>query len=424
MGYKHKIAYVSRVIYPKPVAHALQTIRMAAAFADHTGDAHLFVRGLTTSQEHIRRQYAIGDSPLRIWSLRANRLPQRLRRYYDHPFSYNSMIAAILGLHPTWWGGDGQRKVLFVRSLRELLYWGLARRHLWWMSDWAFVYEAHDVAGLDPSASLEENPFDVPDGSEGRPRQRLLRALCNYDLIVCVTQALADDLRRWTNGTLQPYVVRHASALPRLPRPPELRPFGDRVVLGYIGTIDRERGVDSLIAAMRWLPKQFVLRLVGRIPERRSNGQRPAWLDDLLNEPTIRGKVELVPPVPISQVVQEIDLCDILLQPASDDIISIRYRAPLKLFDYMIRGKPIVAADVACHRELLQDNVNACLYRHGDAQHLAACIMSLVEHPQQAEVIARTAWEQSAEYTYDARARHILELIDEVWERRHAADSA
>ena len=43
---KYKIAYISRVIYPSPAAHALQTIQMASAFARQTGDADLFVRGL------------------------------------------------------------------------------------------------------------------------------------------------------------------------------------------------------------------------------------------------------------------------------------------------------------------------------------------------------------------------------------------
>jgi len=223
---------------------------------------------------------------------------------------------------------------------------------------------------------------------------------------------------------LQPRVVRHASALPRLSRAPIFVPYGKEIVLGYIGTMDRERGVDSLLAAMRWLPENVSLRLVGRVPGQGAGNRSPVWLADLLREPKIGERVELVPPVPIGQVAGEIDRCDILLQPASEDIISLRYRAPLKLFDYMVRGKPIVAADVPCHRELLQDGVNACMYRYNDPKHLAEKIMSLVKHPWQAEVLSQRAWEQSADHTYEARARRILELVDEVYERQHGRQSA
>jgi len=35
-----------------------------------------------------------------------------------------------------------------------------------------------------------------------------------------------------------------------------------------------------------------------------------------------------------------------------------------------------------------------------------------MEQPGQMEAIVRTAWEQSANYTYDGRAKRILELVD------------
>lgn len=421
MTSKYKIAYVSRVIYPSSRAHALQTIQMAAAFANRTGDAHLFVRDIAASKEYIRQHYDINGSPLQIWSLHANRLPMRLRGVYGLPSIFNSAIATILGLKRTWRLASVRRKVLFNRGIGDFTYWGLMRPHLLGFRKWIFVYEAHDVAGLRPEAALEENPFDLQDGSEGRRRQRQFRAMKNYDLILCVTQVLSDDLKRWSSGRLQPHVVRHASALPRLPRSPELRPFGDRVLLGYIGTIDTYRGIDKLLMAMRFLPENYVLRLVGRVPDRSNNGQDPEWLRDLLHDPDISSKVELFPCVPVHNVVEEIDRCDILLQPASSHILTLRYASPLKSFDYMVRGKPIVAADVPCHRELFQDGVNALLYRYDDVEHIAASIKSMIEQPQRAESIARRAWEQSAEYTYDARARRILDLVDEVWKQRKGA---
>ena len=421
---QNTIAYISRLIYPDPAANALQTIRMAAAFADLSGDAHLFVHDLVEREEHIREQYALNGSGLKIWPLHAKGWPAFVYRNAKARFLiYNSVLGIILAVHPAWRRTSGRRRILFVRSRLESVFWGLMRSYLPWFRKWTFVYEAHDVAGLRTQAALEENPFDLRDGFEGRRRQRQLRAMKGFDLILCVTQALADDLKRWSNGTLQPYVIRHASGLPRLRQPPVLRRIGDRVVLGYTGTIDQLRGVDILIKAMLHLPEGYVLRLVGRIQGQMADGRRPGWINELLSQPDIGEKVELVRPVPADRVADEIDRCHIMLQPSSDEIISFRYRAPLKLFDYMVRGKPIVAAGVPCHLELLQDGSNARIYRPGDTEDLAACILSLVEQPRQAQAIARMAWEQSVDYTYDVRAKRILELVDEVWEMRRSKEA-
>ena len=411
----YKLAYVSRITYPKSVAHAQQSLLMAAAFARVTGDTHFFVRGVAQTGPKLDVQ----DSPLQIWSLHTERIPDFIRGYYGHAAVYNSLVAAILAFHLKWMQSS-KRKVLFNRGLKEYPYWGLVRPYLPWLRDWLLIYEAHDIAGLD---DLAFGKCETHDGSStDRHIQRRIRALQNHDLVLCVTQALANDLQNWSNGVLHPHVVRHASPLTRLATPPEVRPSGETVILGYMGTIDRERGVDTLLKAMRLLPAKFRLRLVGLNLNHGNDGTSPNWLTELMADPEIKEKVELISRVPLSQVMQEIDRCDILLQPASDDIISLRYRAPLKLFDYMVRGKPILAADVPCHREMLQDGVNACFYRLNDVTQLVERIQFLANQPRLMESIACKAWEQSADYTYDARARRILELVDEVWERRYAEE--
>ncbi len=422
MTASYKVAYLSRMVYPKTAAHALQSMQMAAAFARQSGDGHLFVRFLTEPHDRIFQYYCIEGSPLHVWSLHGERLPVVLRGYYGHAAVHNLMVAILVGLQPEWRKAEGKRKVFFVRSERDYPYLSYWKTRLPWLRSWFFIYEAHDVAGLEPkpeNAHLN-NRNDVADTRH----RRLLRDLGNFDLVECVTQALADDLRQLSNGHIQPFVVRHASALPRSPRPPAIKVNSDTLILGYVGTIDTYRGVDKLLHVMRFLPKNYHLRLVGRIVNELDNDRLPDWLNKALHDPEISNRIELVPAMPVHQVAQEIDRCDILLQPASDHIFTLRYAAPLKSFDYMVRGKPIIAADVPCHRELFQDEVNAVLYSLDDVEHLAARICYLAERPRLMETIARNAWEQSADYTYDARARRVLSLVDELWEQRHAARSA
>jgi len=142
---------------------------------------------------------------------------------------------------------------------------------------------------------------------------------------------------------------------------PQISSFGEKIVLGYIGTIDQYRGVNVILDAMRLLPKNYILRLVGRV--RQERGVDPNWLTNYMDEPLLAGRVELINAVPIQKVAEEIDRCDLLLQPASHDMIDSRYASPLKSYDYMMRGKPIIAADVPGHHELFRNGENAFLYR-------------------------------------------------------------
>jgi len=384
---------------------------MAAALASITENTTLFVHDLSAEEAQIKQQYGIAASPLRILSMRSQSWPNVLYRNSMSRFiTFNSLVTFNL-LTRSFWRKKSSTKVIFVRSRLERLYWGYLIPYIRSVhKKWIFVYEAHDVAGIrPPEAVLNGNPFC--EGG-GKRHQRALRSMINFDLIICVTKSLADNLRDWSHGMLNPYVVRHASAVPRIEQF-QAPKFNDKVVLGYIGTIDLVRGSDILIDVMSELPRHFSLRLVGRIPGKHGD-DLPSWLKKRFDTIKTDGRIKFVPPIPVNKVAQEIDRCDILLQPASDDVISLQYRAPLKLFDYMVRGKPIIAADVPCHKEMLQDGVNACLYRHGEVEHLASCIQSIVNFPDKAKGIAREAWEQSVDYTYHSRARRILELIESI----------
>jgi glycosyltransferase involved in cell wall biosynthesis len=395
-----KIAYIHNMTYPSLEANALQAITMASAFSK-IADTTFFMPRLKSSISALKQQYNISDSSLRIQPMYLDRLPSGLSAYYEQ------YVSLYLRFYPKWAGFQG-KKILFVRAPKELLFWGLQRESQKWLRDWVFIFEAHDVAGLDPNKFQGVNPFELRDGIEGEYRQSLLRAMRNFDLVVCVTQALADDLSFWSNNTLRPQVIRHASFLPRISSLPQISSFGEKIVLGYIGTIDQYRGVNVILDAMRLLPKNYILRLVGRV--RQERGVDPNWLTNYMDEPLLAGRVELINAVPIQKVAEEIDRCDLLLQPASHDMIDSRYASPLKSYDYMMRGKPIIAADVPGHHELFRNGENAFLYRV-DPRHLADCITKLVNNPGQAEKIAQTGWKQSADYTYRRRAEKILSLV-------------
>jgi glycosyltransferase involved in cell wall biosynthesis len=399
---KCKIAYIHTMGYPSKEANALQAIRTASSFSE-IADTTFFIPGKKISTTELKQHYGIPDSPLRIQSMYMNRVISKFR------IPYSRLVLFYLRFHPDWAGFQG-KKILFIRKPEELLYWGLLRKRQKWLKDWVFIFETHTLLGLDPNLFRNTKHLALNKETDAQHRQVFLQALQNFDLVISVSQGLSDALQSWTNKAIRPHVIRHASPLSRTSEPSKNHSFGNKITLGYIGTIDHYRGVNIILEAMRYLPPKFNLRLVGRVAQ--EDGVDPEWLKKYTRDPLIESRVELVDAVPIHGVADEIDRCDIVIQPASNDIIGSQYASPLKSYDYMVRGKPIIVADVPCHHELFKDEINGIFYRVNSPQHLADRILFLVSNPDLVEKIARLGWEQSRDYTYPRRADAILSLVN------------
>jgi glycosyltransferase involved in cell wall biosynthesis len=399
-----KIAYVHSMAFPCKEANAYDSMWSAAALAEKV-DTTFFMPRLRGSKATLREYYRIPGSGLRFQSMNFDRIPDRLlmisKNYYEHALSSHLRFVSR-------WARFSGQKVLYAREPRQLLFWGLQKRDRRWLQGWRLFYEAHDHLGMDARQVQGVNPFDLKEGQEGERRQAILQAALQFDAIFCNTRALTDDLKSWMGDRVVVQFLTLASPLPRPQEPPRVSSRGDEVVVGYIGTIDQLRGVGILLDAMRLLPDRVRLRLVGRAREEK--GVDPGWLEKRLHDLRIRDRVDLNIADWIQDVGAEIDRCDIVVQPASDDLYDSRYVAPLKSFGYMVRGKPIVAADVPCHRELFRDGENAVLYRL-EPQALADCILRLVGNQSLAEKIARGAWEQGAVYNYGRKADDVLAVM-------------
>ena len=91
-----------------------------------------------------------------------------------------------------------------------------------------------------------------------------------------------------------------------------------------------------------------------------------------------------------------------------------RHTSPLKIFEAMAAGRPIVASDLPSSREVLRDGENALLVPPGDASALAATLRRVLSDPRLARRLAGAAWDEAPQYSWDARARALRALFEEV----------
>jgi glycosyltransferase involved in cell wall biosynthesis len=184
---------------------------------------------------------------------------------------------------------------------------------------------------------------------------------------------------------------------------------GEGFTVLYIGTLAPWQGVDFLLDALKLVVAQKPLRLqilgVGRREWRKALEKRVRKLG-------LMEYVEFLSPVPHEQVPAVIHAATICVAPlAPTERNVVQGCCPVKIFEYMACGKPIVAANLPVVREILTHEEDALLYKVHKPSRLAACLLRLAEDGELQQRLGENAWRKAQEQFSWQRAQTALRQV-------------
>lgn len=151
----------------------------------------------------------------------------------------------------------------------------------------------------------------------------------------------------------------------------------DMIVIVYVGEMSAWHGIDVLVRAMALLGDGYRALILGKNAE---------ILKPLAKELGVLDRLVFTGPVRHEEVPSYIAAAD--LGAAPYDPAGVRdmerlgfYFSPIKMFEYMACGKPLVASDIDIVRDIVRESGCGLLSRPGDPASLAEAIRTLAGSP-------------------------------------------
>lgn len=363
-----RIAYLHGGSIPSPFANGVHVMRMCDAFAEAGHEVTLYsVPGS-------------GEDPYAYYGVR-NRFPIRLVACPDYtPSGY-------------WKRAEDIRTLVEDGPAPDLVY-GRDPYALAALGDLApLVYEIHQLReDLSPVGTEEE----------------LLRTP-RLERVVAITHALAHDLREKyaALGTL-PIVVAPDCADPPGPAPAGRSPLPgrpDAPRVGYVGHLYDGRGIGLVLQLAERFPS-IDFHLVGGTDEDRVRWQK------VCRSPHVYFHGHR-PPAELGSYYPGFD---VVLAPYERKVYTWgrlgetgRWASPMKVFEYMSHGRPMIASDLPVLREVLQDRVNCLLRPPEDPDAWAGALHELITDSSLRHRLGAEGRRQVRErYTWRRRADVVL----------------
>tara|TARA_Y100000310_G_scaffold71946_1_gene67870 strand:+ start:39092 stop:40264 length:1173 start_codon:yes stop_codon:yes gene_type:complete len=382
-----KIAYVTHTRFPTEKAHGHQIARVGEALTKLGHDVTLVSPDIKNAIRHEHVQYYHLEKDFEAKKLKTFDAFQS--KIIPGRFAFLFTMKSYRGSLREYFA-DNKFDILYARSpqvLPALLKTGIP-----------VVLELHTLP------------------KRGRSRFTALCKKCKR--VVCLTTPMRDELVSWGMPAKKIIVEGDAVDLERfekLPAPKKAKHHfalpDDRLIIGYVGslvTMDKvQKGVDILMKAMPSLKQHYpnvFLFVVGGpdnwIERYRKQALHLGLTDhDFLFHGSVRPK--LVP-----DAIAACDIC-VYPSPVPKHQYFKRDTSPLKLFEYLAAGKPVVCADIPPVRDAV-DKTLVRFVHPGSVSSLSGGIRDVLEHPKEAKERSAKGLKMIKNHSWKKRMERIL----------------
>jgi len=178
--------------------------------------------------------------------------------------------------------------------------------------------------------------------------------------------------------------------------------------VGYIGGISIIRGIFEMVRAMESLPEKLNVRLV------LAGSFSPLEIRDEVSQLSGWKKVQFLGWLSRNEIRELLDKLKIglcILHPTANYRVSY----PVKLFEYMSAGIPVVASNFPLWKEIVEGNQCGICVDPLNPEEIARAIEYLITHPDEAQRMGENGRKAVMEkYNWESESKKLIELYRKI----------
>lgn len=181
---------------------------------------------------------------------------------------------------------------------------------------------------------------------------------------------------------------------------------GEPIHLVYIGVLHYERNLLTFSRAVEQANAEgmhFGFSMVG-------DGTQRAELEQFAAQTA--GRVRVIPPVPHDQVGSVLAAAHVGVLPFPDEE-KFRVSSPIKLFEYMAAGLPILATRITCHTDVIGAGSYVIWAEQGDVAGLLDALRQVWAQRAALSQLGKQATGAARDWTWQASARKLKDSLEE-----------
>jgi glycosyltransferase involved in cell wall biosynthesis len=289
----------------------------------------------------------------------------------------------------------------------------------------------------DISALLAKFLFNVPyiaevNGSVIFERNLLgkfyFKPIANYmerlifrkaDTVTLVSQELLKYFEKNHYDTTNTIVTPNGVDIEKFNPDTSIEPFGkdikeivrwkDKIVIGFLGSLKPWHGVERLINILPEMLNanpNIRLLIIG-------DGKERTRIESKLKEYNLEDHVYITGFLGHEDIPKALNMVDVCTAPYND--IDHFHFSPLKIFEYMAMGKPVVAPALGQCKELIIDDFNGILLDQNTNENLKQALLKIIEDEEYRVTLGHNAREYIAQnYTWKVNAQKIENAVYRV----------
>lgn len=220
----------------------------------------------------------------------------------------------------------------------------------------------------------------------------------------------------WTSNGAD---IEKFAPTPKNPKTMKKYELNGKSVIGFIGSLGTWHGLDNLLHMIESVVQsnaQAVFMIVG------AGGTDEIRFREILKNKNLMQNVILTGHIDYDKVPEYLDLMDVVLAPYP--AFDFFYFSPIKLFEYMAAGKPVLLTKVGQLAEIIKDRENGVFCDPKDPADVAQKINHLLENPELRKHIGKKARETiEKEYTWKHKAKFWESICEQVLKQKKDSGS-